>query len=319
MRLPTPARAYRGTQARVSAVAVEAQRRREDRQEQQARVDWPLAIDDGSRLTLVVANHNGLALIGQLVFGLHRVLDRGEVHRLVVVDNASTDGSVALLETLQDAGLVTLVRRHDRPYHGPGLNAGLSFLAARQEDPDFRTDLVGVMDSDVFALRPGGLSAAAGMLRDSGAAMSGPARGEMVPFYAHPSLLLVDPSQVWRGPVPVFREHGAPGIPMQAHLRATGAQILTFPFYKFRYFLHLGHGTVMNLDDHGHRSNRYHPWARTGLQHHYEQDPAGPELHELWSAAFTREVELPTVDALVAACLRPERVDVLGGRDPHAL
>ncbi len=319
MRLPTPTRVYRRARARGAAVVVGAQRRREDRQEQQVRVPWPQTPGDGSRLTLVVANHNALALIGQLVFGLHRVLDRGEVHRLVVVDNASTDGSVELLETLQDAGLVTLVRRHDRPYHGPGLNAGLTFLADRQEDPDFRTDQVGVMDSDVFALRPGGLTAAAAMLRDSGAALSGPARGEMMPFYAHPSLLLMDPSQVWRGAVPVFREHGAPGIPMQAHLRTSGAQILTFPFYKFRYFLHLGHGTVMNLDDRGDRSNRYHPWARTGLQHHYEQDPAGPELHELWSAAFTLEVEQPTVDALVAACLRPERVDVLGGRDPHAM
>ena len=319
MRLPTPARAYRGTRTRAASVVVEAQRRREDRREQQGRVEWPQAPGDGSRLTLVVANHNALALIGQLAFGLHRVLDPGEVHRLVVVDNASTDGSVALLETMQDAGLVTLVRRHDRPYHGPGLNTGMTFLAGRQEDPVYQTDLVGVMDSDVFALRPGGLTVAAAMLRDSGAAMSGPARGEMVPFYAHPSLLLLDPTHVWRGEVPVFREHGAPGIPMQERLRAEGQQILTFPFYKFRYFLHLGHGTVMNLDARGHRGNRYHPWARTGLQHHYEQDPAGPRLHELWSAAFSREVEQATAEALVEACLRPERVDILGGLDPHAL
>ena len=77
--------------------------------------------------------------------------------------------------------------------------------------------------------------------------------------------------------MPVFREHGAPAIPMQAHLRAAGTQILTFPFYKFRYFLHLGHGAVKNLDDRGHPGNRYHPWARTGPQHLYEQDPAGPD------------------------------------------
>lgn len=312
----TPARAYRRTRAMLSSLVVEAQRRREDRREQQRRVAWPAAATSGSRLSLVVANHNARELIGQLVFGLHRVLDPEEVHRLVVVDNASTDGSVELLEELQSANLLTLVRRSERPYHGPGLNAGLSFLAANQDDPTLQTDLVGVMDSDVFALRPGGLTTAVALMRDLHAVMSGPARGEMVPFYAHPSLLLMDPARVWSGEVPVFREHGAPGIPMQEHLRATGQHIATFPFFQFRYFLHLGHGTVKNLDDKAHRANRYHPWAATGLQHHYEQDPAGPQLHRMWAEAFSREVMSPTVDALVEACLRPERVNVLGDTDP---
>ena len=165
----------------------------------------------------------------------------------------------------------------------------------------------------------GGLGAAVTLMRATGAVMTGPARGEMVPFYAHPSLLLFDPSQVWRGDVPVFREHGAPGIPMQEHLRATGDGIVTFPFYGFRYFLHLGHGTVKNLDGRVNRTNRYHPWAATGLQHHYEQDPAGPRLHELWSEAFSREVENPTAAALVEACLREARVNVLGDVEPHSV
>ena len=267
----------------------------------------------------MVANHNAKELIGQLVFGVHRVLNTGELHRLVVVDNASIDGSVELLSAMQETGLLTLVQRQERPYHGPGLNAGLSYLAANQDDEDHRTDLVGVMDSDVFALRPGGLTAAVDLMRSAHAVMTGPARDELVPFYAHPSLCLFDPAAVWSGDVPVFREHGAPGIPMQRYLRARGDGIVTFPFYRFRYFLHLGHGTVKTLGGAEHRANRYHPWAATGLRHHYEEDPAGPLLHQLWAEAFSREVTEPTTDALIEACLRPERVIVLGDADPHLL
>src|SRR5438045_7088895 len=99
------------------------------------RTAWPL--DSGAtrrdrpRVGIVVANFNTRRLIAQLVFSLYRLLGRGEFAQIVVVDNASTDGSRELLNALHKEGLVHLIRNRNQRYHGPALTQGISWLARR--------------------------------------------------------------------------------------------------------------------------------------------------------------------------------------------
>ncbi len=78
------------------------------------RTTWPdtSAATGGKRprVGIVVANFNTRRLIAQLVFSLYRLLGRSEFTQLVVVDNASTDGSRELLNALHDARLIHLIR-----------------------------------------------------------------------------------------------------------------------------------------------------------------------------------------------------------------
>src|SRR5712691_9012356 len=100
------------------------------------RTTWPdsSAATGGERprVGIVVANFNTRRLIAQFVFSLYRLLGRSEFAQLVVVDNASTDGSRELLNALHDAGLIHLIRNRSQRYHGPALTQGISWLARRQ-------------------------------------------------------------------------------------------------------------------------------------------------------------------------------------------
>src|SRR5713101_809716 len=88
------------------------------------RTPWPLSSgptrSHGQPLGIVVANFNTRRLIAQLVFSLYRLLGRGEFAQLVVVDNASTDGSRELFNALHDAGLIHVIRNRSQRYHGVG-------------------------------------------------------------------------------------------------------------------------------------------------------------------------------------------------------
>src|SRR5438128_137835 len=96
------------------------------------RTPWPIMSDaaDGEQpsVGIVVANFNTRRLIAQLVFSLYRLLGRSEFGQLVVVDNASTDGSLELLNALHDAQLIHLIRNRSQRYHGPALTQGISWL-----------------------------------------------------------------------------------------------------------------------------------------------------------------------------------------------
>jgi len=51
--------------------------------------------------------------------------------RALVVDNGSRDGSAQLLAESGRGGVCTLLANHGNRHHGPGLNQGISYLAAR--------------------------------------------------------------------------------------------------------------------------------------------------------------------------------------------
>jgi glycosyltransferase involved in cell wall biosynthesis len=261
-----------------------------------------------------VANFNTRRLIAQLVFSLYRLLGRDEVAQIVVVDNASTDGSRELLNALHDAGLIHVIRNRSQRYHGPALTQGISWLARRQSavTADDRIDYVWVLDSDVIVLRHDTVRDAIRLFQERDAAAVGQRLGD--PAYdrllrhnremLQPCSLLLDPARIWRDPIPPFLEGGAPATALQVAADAHGVRLVTFPFIEDGYLLHLGRGTLREVAAGRDTSHRYYKWAVDHRHYHFAGHPDGPQLLADFVRVFDAEVGDLTPASLVKACLR---------------
>ena len=282
------------------------------------RTAWPTDSNtreaDEARVAIVVANFNTRRLIGQLVFSLYRLLGRSEFAQIVVVDNASTDGSRDLLEALHEAGLVHLIRNRGQRYHGPALTRGISYLARRQRTvlEKERLDYVWTLDSDVVVLRPDTVRDALRLLEHVSAAAVGQKTGDPAysrllrrnPEMLHPCSLMLDPARIWRDPIPPFLEDGAPSTALQVAADEQGLRLAAFPFVEDGYLLHLGRGTLREVADANDASNRYYEWAVDHRDYHFAGRADGPRRFAAFAELFDAEVGDLTPDGLVAACLR---------------
>jgi glycosyltransferase involved in cell wall biosynthesis len=279
-------------------------------------VAWPAGVGMGGRVGIVVANFNTRRLIAQLVFSLYRLLGRREFARIVVVDNASTDGSREVLDALHGAQLIHLIRNRSQRYHGPALTQGISWLARRQRTvvARERLDYVWVLDSDVIVLRRDTVRDALRLFRRSGAAAVGQKTGDPAysrllrhnPEMLNPCALMIDPVRIWRDPIPPFLEDGAPSTALQVAADEQGLCLAEFPFIEEGYLLHLGRGTLREIADRGDADNRYYDWAVDHREYHFGGQADGPRRLDVFTAMFDAEVGDLTPDRLVAACLRQE-------------
>ena len=283
------------------------------------RTPWPSVASEASRsvppkVGIVVANFNTRLLISQLVFSLYRLLGRTEFDHVVVVDNASTDGSVEVLEALQTAGLISLVRNASQQYHGPALTQGVSWLARRQQalSPEARLDYVWALDSDVVVLRPDTARDALNELRASNAAAVGPPIDE--PMYnrlllnngalLHPFSLILDPALLWQPSIPPFVEDGTPAAALQVGADAQGLVLTGFPFVEDGYLIHLGRGTLRQIAELGDSANRYYDWARAHREPHFSGEARAADAYGAFCELFEAEVGELSSETLVAACRR---------------
>jgi hypothetical protein len=283
------------------------------------RTPWPIdrapAADAEARVGIVVVNFNTRRLIAQLVFSLYRLLGRSEFVEIVVVDNASTDGSRELLHALHDAQLIHLIRNRRQHYHGPSLTQGVSWLARRQRAVagDARLDYVWVLDSDVIVLRQDTVRDALPLFERPGAAAVGqkigdPAYNRLLrdnPEMLDPCSLMLDPTLIWRDPIPPFLEEGAPATALQVGADEKGLRLVEFPFIEDGYLLHLGRGTLREVAGTNDTTNRYHAWAIEHRDYHFGGKSGGSDVLAVFAKLLDAEVGDLTPDGLVAACLRP--------------
>jgi len=280
------------------------------------RTPWPAGgeMREPPTVAVVTVSYNTAELTSHLLYSLFRVLEPGSLERVVVVDNNSDDESPVLLSALRDRGLIDLVRNRRLTYHGPGLNRGVSHLAGLQRTGRANTGLVWVLDSDVIVLRPQVLSDARRALVSNGAALAGeigpeePALLPMGCFYL--SSMLVDPRRAWRRGIRPFWEHGSPSAGMQLSLRDRRERLTEFPFYRDRYLLHLGQGTIDRLVQRNERSNRYYGWATRprSYTYHYSGNPDGARQYDAFLRRFQADVPVLSPEGLAAACQVEERV-----------
>lgn len=258
---------------------------------------WPRRSDGAGRTAAIVVNYNTPRLIAEMLFSLLRVLEREALHRIVVVDNSTSNESLRLLEPLQDAGIIEVVKNKRLPYHGPGLNRGMAHLRRKADVQN-----VWILDSDTFVLRSDALRAAQSHLDAEDATAVGHLQGATV----HPSCMLFDVTKVWRAHIPPFFEDGAPAAHMQVVLRWLGHKILDFPFYSEGYAVHLGTGTLHHIRESADTGNRFYNWS--GVASRWVKDISPESTYARFRVAFEAEVGTLTSNNLLEACRRVERV-----------
>ncbi|HXY80408.1 MAG TPA: glycosyltransferase [Gaiellaceae bacterium] len=282
------------------------------------RTAWPAARErapgEPANVGIAVVNFNTKRLISQLVFSLYRLLGPAWFRQIVVVDNASTDGSRDVLAALHDAGLVHLIANRSQRYHGPALTQGVSWLARRQRSvpPRDRLDYVWTLDSDVVVLRRETARDALSVIESTDAAAV--AQLDFLPAdenplsrnpLLHPCCFLFDPTVLWRPAIPPFLEDGRPLDGMQVTAEKLELRMVAFPFVEHGYIVHLGRGTLRAVADLGDTQNRYYEWAVGHKDPHFAASASGPELYAAFCERFDAELPELTGEALVAACRAP--------------
>ena len=268
--------------------------------------EWPGSRRCGAtdRVGVVMVSYNTIAVTAQAIYALLRSVRTPEM-RLVVVDNASTDGSAELLTALANAGLCEVIVNSEQRYHGPALTQAMDHLATTQADRS--VGAVWILDSDCIVLRSDTLSAGVDLMMATGAGMVGQwsvdrwhRPGKLLGLHC----LLLDPAQVWRDPVVPFEDDGSPSQRLQESARQIGITVAELPFTRDGYVVHLGRTTLRAMLRDDVRDNRYFGWARTHAEPHFMEEPAAPARYAAFLANFTDEVGQPTAERLIAACRR---------------
>ncbi len=272
---------------------------------------WPIApggadpVRTPATTAIVTVNHNTGDLIAQLIWTLYRTLGPDGFARILVVDNASTDGSRPILRALADDGLIELIERDRNPYHGPGLNAAFDHLARNRHNEGLLIDAVWVLDSDCVVLRPDALALATTVMTETSAALVGqPVWDEWNGGTFGVHALLVDPAIVWRDPLAPFEEHGEPSRHLQESVIAGGLTMTPFPFTADGHIVHLGRGTLARVAAMEERDNRYFEWAQDHAAPHYTEEPSAEGAYATIHAAFAREIPALDSQSVVAAIRR---------------
>lgn len=269
--------------------------------------EWPSDRSFGAaeRVGVIMVSYNTIAVTAQAIYALLRTV-RTPAMRLVVVDNASTDGSAELLTALAKAGLCEVIVNGEQRYHGPALTQAMDHLAATQT-ADRRVGPVLVLDSDCIVLRPDTLSTGVDLMMAAGAGMVGQwsvdrwhRPGQLLGLHC----LLLDPAQVWRDPVVPFDEDGNPSQRLQGSARQSGIAVAELPFTRDGYVVHLGQATLRALLRDDTSGSRYFDWARTHSEPHFMDEPAAAARYAAFVAEFTDEVGQLTADRLITACRR---------------
>lgn len=287
------------------------------------RVDWPRESSppqwpEIARIGVVIASYNTRDILYGCLFGLLRVLADPRVVRIVVVDNASTDGTPELLSALQEAGLIQARLNPRQRSHGAALNQGLEWLRRKQieSSPGEGIDGIWILDSDALVLRPDVLDRVLPRMVAEQAGLA----GEYLPRelspeidgYAHPCSLMLRPAEVWRGPIPPFDRSGAPAMRMQQCMVALGWKRLDFPFMSAGYVLHLGCSTLQAVWRNQERGHPLFAWAAKENQPHFHGHPQGVQLWRTFQQVLQRELDGEDLDSRVRALTRKTRVDLKG-------
>ena len=238
-----------------------------------------------------------------LLWSLRRIVNWPGLE-IVIVDNGSQDGSAELLAEAGRAGVCVLLANDVNRQHGPGLNQGISWLAAR---PGRRPGWIWVLDSDVAAVRPGVLSAALSVAEREHAALVGEPQWDQWHQVQHLGLysLLLDPAQVWRHGIEPFTDGGDPSFDLLRSAARSGLRLASFPFTAEGHVIHRGRGSLAAVFAAADHSHPLYEWAAGHHDPHFGQVPGADQRYQALLRAFRQETGTLTGTSLVAACRYP--------------
>lgn len=207
-------------------------------------------------VTAAIVNYGTPALTRQAVWSLRSLYPELPIR---VLDNASPDGSVAVLRALApEVQPFVLAEANCNLHHGPGLDRLIR---------EVETPWVLAFDSDCLAYRRGFVEGMLEQAQSESAYLVGPvihvddngfntdAETPGAHRYVHPHCLLVR-REAYLG-LPPFEQHGAPCLANQIEAAAQGLPLVDFPVSD--YVFHLGRGTV---ERHGYGLGARSVWQR---------------------------------------------------------
>jgi glycosyltransferase involved in cell wall biosynthesis len=265
---------------------------------------WPEApAARREQVAVVSVSYNTRELTAFLLWSLRRIVDWPGL-QIVIVDNGSTDGSAVLLAEAAQAGVCVLLANDGNRQHGPGLNQGISWLAAR---PGPKPAWIWVVDSDVVAARPDVLAAALAVARSETAALVGEPQWDpwhqAERFGVHS--LLLDPARVWRPGIGPFADGGDPAFDLLSSAAQAALRAAPFPFAAERYALHRGRGSLAAVFASGDRAHPLYDWAAGHHDPHFGGVPGAGERYRALLQDFRAETGELTGASLARACGSP--------------
>jgi glycosyltransferase involved in cell wall biosynthesis len=252
-------------------------------------------------VAVVTVSYNTRELTAFLLWSLRTIVSWPELE-IVVVDNGSRDGSAQLLAEAEQDGVCTLLAERVNRHHGPGLNQGISYLAAR---PGPRPEWIWILDSDVVAVRPDVLSAAVTTAREHSAALVGEPQHDQW----HPDgryglySLLMDPAVAWLQAGP-FGDGGDPAFDLLGAAARLAIPMEPFPFTATGYVIHRGRGSLAAVHADEDRSHPLYEWAAGHHAAHFAGVPGAEQRYRALLQQFREETGSLTGASLAAACRR---------------
>lgn len=249
-------------------------------------------------VAVVTVSYNTLELTALLLWSLYRVLDWPALE-VVVIDNASTDGSAALLAQAALAGICTTIPLNRNVGHGLGLNEGIRHLRERREP----VDRIWILDSDCVVARPDVLSSAFASPAGS-AAIVGESHWDRwqnrTRFDCYS--LIIDSSALGRdvGEAP-FTDGGDPSLSLLVAAETAGLRLAEFPFTTEHYLVHRGRGSLAAVVASDDRAHPMYEWAVEHHEPHFGGVPGAADIHAELVTRFQQEVAQPIASGLVAA------------------
>jgi len=269
---------------------------------------WPrerFATDD---VAIVTVNYNTVDLISLLIYSIHCVLRPASVATVLIVDNASTDGSPDLLAAVEEAGLCSVISNADNRNHGPAINQAidrLAVLAATDRSPRW----IWILDSDCVIARADALHAALLAANHARATVVGEFQPDpwhkMARFGIHS--LLIDPSVTWRVNGAQFSDGGDPAFEFLQTTNASHLAMAEFPFLQGGYVIHRGRGTLDRVAGAGDSSNPLYDWAVDHRKAHFGNVAGAAQRYAALQDEFAAAAPGRSAAELITACLRHRR------------
>jgi glycosyltransferase involved in cell wall biosynthesis len=250
----------------------------------------------------LTVSYNTRELTAFLLWSLHTIVSWPELE-IVVVDNGSRDGSAQLLAGAERGGACTLLANQGNRHHGPGLNQGISYLAARSGP---RPEWIWILDSDVVAARSDALSAAVATAREHSAALAGEPQHDQ--WHANGRFgmysLLMDPAVAWQPEIGPFSDGGDPSLGLLVSAARLGIPMTPFPFTATGHVVHRGRGSLAAVHAAGDRSHPFYQWSEDHRAPHFAGVPGADQRYHVLLREFRKQTGSLTGASLAAACRR---------------